>query len=101
MGYFKISSETQNSNWPSNKRFSNEIYNAPVPEDDFIQQRQRVNVMGAILNQIDNKNFMTTVAIVDKYGKYLESKEFTHQLPKDHFQRYEKDQADNREHEER
>ena len=32
--------------------------------------------MGAVLNMIDNKNFETTIALVDKYGKILESKEF-------------------------
>lgn len=34
-------------------------------EKDIIPQRERLVVMGAIHHQIDNGNFMTTIAVVN------------------------------------
>ena len=63
-GYFKI--ENQSFFGQENRRSS---------DKDIIPQRKRLNVMGAIHHQIDNRNFMTTIAIVDKYGQKKFNKE--------------------------
>jgi hypothetical protein len=34
--------------------------------------------MGAVLSAIDNKNFEIIIAIFDKYGKIIETKELIH-----------------------
>ena len=35
-------------------------------EEDIIQQRERLTVMGAILHPLDSRNFLATIAIVDQ-----------------------------------
>jgi len=33
------------------------------------------------LSQIDNRNFVTTIAVVDKYGELVEHRDFLHLIP--------------------
>jgi len=35
-------------------------------EEDIIQQRERLTVMGAILHPLDSRNFLATIGIVDQ-----------------------------------
>jgi len=37
--------------------------------------------MGAIMQPIDNKNYMTTIAVVDKFGELVAHKELLHLIP--------------------
>lgn len=37
--------------------------------------------MGAILHPIDNRNFMTTIAIVDYYGELVAHRDFLNLIP--------------------
>lgn len=37
--------------------------------------------MGAVLHPIDNRNFLTTVAVVDKFGELVAHKDFLYLLP--------------------
>jgi len=37
--------------------------------------------MGAIMHPIDNRNFLTTIAVVDQYGELVAHKDFLHLLP--------------------
>ena len=37
--------------------------------------------MGAVLRLLDNKTFVTTVAVVDKFGKYVTHKDFFDLIP--------------------
>lgn len=37
--------------------------------------------MGAIHHQIDNRNFMTTIAVVNQFGDLLHHKDFLHIIP--------------------
>ena len=68
MGFFSIGSE---NNLQGQKRLD-------AYEDDIIPQRERLTVMGAILHPIDNRNYMATVAIVDKFGDLQCHKDFLH-----------------------
>jgi hypothetical protein len=47
----------------------------------LIKDRERLNVLGAFMQQIDMHTFVTTVAIVDKYGELVAHKDFMHLLP--------------------
>lgn len=50
--------------------------------EDGIWQRDRLNVMSAILYPLDNKNcFATTLAIVNKNGELAYQKDLNHLLP--------------------
>ena len=68
MGFFSTGSE---NNLQGQKRLD-------AYEDDIIPQRERLTVMGAILHPIDNRNYMATVAIVDKFGDLQCHKDFLH-----------------------
>jgi transcriptional accessory protein Tex/SPT6 len=70
MGYFRVDGER-----PQHR---NEDRTADV---ELVEQRERPCVMGAILYPLDNKNFQTMVAIVNKDGELVYSKEFFHLLP--------------------
>jgi len=37
--------------------------------------------MGAIMHPIDNKNYMATIAVVDKFGELVHHKDFLHLIP--------------------
>ena len=37
--------------------------------------------MGVLMHQIDAKNYVVTVAVVDKYGELLENKDFIRLIP--------------------
>jgi hypothetical protein len=37
--------------------------------------------MGAVLRLVDNKTYVATVAVVDKYGKYITHKDFYDLIP--------------------
>ena len=50
-------------------------------DPEIIKDRIRLNVMGVILQQIDNNNSVVTVAIVDKYGELVAHKDFLHLMP--------------------
>ena len=56
-------------------------------EDDFIWQRERLCVMSAILNPIDDRNYKTTIAVVNKDGELKLTKDFFHMLPPRQFKR--------------
>ena len=51
------------------------------PSDDLIKERERLSVLGAVMHQIDQFNFVVTVAVVDRYGELVAHKEFMHLLP--------------------
>ena len=76
MGYFKIRDDEK-----PNANINNKLNNLNLIDDDFIQQRERLNVMGAILHPIDNRNFMTTIAIVDHYGELVAHRDFLNLIP--------------------
>lgn len=48
---------------------------------DVIKDRDRLNVVGAMMHQIDQNNFLTTVAVVNKYGDLVAHKDFKRLLP--------------------
>lgn len=50
-------------------------------EEDVVKERPRYNVMGVLLQQIDQNNFMVTVAVVDKFGELVAHKDLTHLMP--------------------
>lgn len=41
-----------------------------------IKDRERNVVMGVLMHQIDAKNYVATVAVVDEYGELVENKDF-------------------------
>lgn len=49
--------------------------------DEKIPQRERLTVMGAVMYPIDNRNYSTTIAIVDEFGELVEHKDFLHIIP--------------------
>lgn len=69
-GYFKC--QTENRQASQSRR---------AIEEDIIPQRERLNVMGAIFHQIDNRNYATTIAVVDQYGELVAHKDFLFLLP--------------------
>jgi len=71
MGYFR-SSETTESRVQDPRR---------AVDEDYIQQRERLNVMGAIMHPIDARNYLTTIAVVDQYGELVAHKDFLYILP--------------------
>lgn len=50
-------------------------------EDDLFKDRERLNVMGVIMHQIDNNTHIVSAAIVDHYGELVAHKDFMHLLP--------------------
>jgi transcription elongation factor SPT6 len=54
-GFFTLDNQRQNQD--NDRR-------RPI-EEDIIKQRERLTVMGAIMHPIDNRNFVTTIAVVD------------------------------------
>jgi len=48
----------------------------------IIPDRERLNVMGVILDKVDNRNSIVTIAIVDKYGELVANKDFMNLLVK-------------------
>ena len=50
-------------------------------DNDIIKDRERNVVMGAILHQIDANNQVVTVAVVDKYGELIQTRDFMRLLP--------------------
>ena len=42
----------------------------------MVKDRERNCVMGAIMHMIDNNNYVVTVAIVDKYGELVQTRDF-------------------------
>lgn len=54
----------------------------PGREDNqVVKDRERNCVMGAIMHMIDNNNYVVTVAIVDKYGELIQTRDFMRLLP--------------------
>lgn len=49
--------------------------------EDLIKERERINVAGAIMQQIDNFNYVVTVAVLDRYGELVAHKDFMHLIP--------------------
>jgi len=43
---------------------------------DLIKERERLNVMGVLMHQIDQNNYIVTVAVVDKYGELVAYRDF-------------------------
>ena len=50
-------------------------------DNDIIKDRERNVVMGAIMHQIDANNYVVTVAVVDKYGELMQTRDFMRLLP--------------------
>ena len=50
-------------------------------DGDVIKDRDRLNVVGAIMHQIDVNNYIVTVAVVNKYGDLVSHKDFKRLLP--------------------
>ena len=48
---------------------------------DIIPQRERLTVMGVIVHPINNRDFLTTVAVVDTHGELVAHKDFLHIRP--------------------
>lgn len=46
-----------------------------------VKDRERNCVMGAIMHQIDANNYVVTVAVVDKYGELMQTRDFMRLLP--------------------
>ena len=44
----------------------------------MIPDRERLNVLGAIMQRVDVNQFVITVAVVDKYGELVAHRDFTH-----------------------
>jgi transcriptional accessory protein Tex/SPT6 len=64
---------------------TNSLMDDDVPEparrakdQPLIPDRQRINVMSVVLDKIDVKNIVVTVAVVDHFGKLIDNKDFTH-----------------------
>jgi len=73
-GYFKKENENrilQNKSTGGSKKF----------EDDIIPQRERLNVLGAVMYPIDNRNYMTQIAVIDQYGELVNHMDFYHIIP--------------------
>jgi len=47
-------------------------------QEDVIPDRERLNVLGAIMQRVDVNQFVITVAVVDKYGELVAHRDFTH-----------------------
>jgi transcriptional accessory protein Tex/SPT6 len=47
-------------------------------ENDLIKERQRLSVLGAVMQQIDMYNFVVTIAVVDRFGELVAHKDFMH-----------------------
>jgi len=45
-------------------------------DNEIVKDRERICVMGAIMHQIDANNYVVTVAIVDKYGELVQTRDF-------------------------
>lgn len=69
-GYFKIQNEMKK-----------EVKKTRAIEEDLIPQKERLNVMGAIMYPIDNRNFQTTIAVVDQFGELIAHKDFLYIIP--------------------
>lgn len=50
-------------------------------DNQVVKDRERNCVMGAIMHMIDNNNYVVTVAIVDKYGELVQTRDFMRLLP--------------------
>ena len=50
-------------------------------DNEIIKDRERNCVMGAIMHQIDANNYVVTVAIVEKYGELVQTRDFMRLLP--------------------
>jgi len=50
-------------------------------DNEIVKDRERLVVMGAIMHQIDANNYVVTVAIVDKYGELVQTRDFMRLLP--------------------
>lgn len=50
-------------------------------DNEIVKDRERNVVMGAIMHQIDANNYVVTVAIVDKYGELVQTRDFMRLLP--------------------
>lgn len=74
MGYFKMLDDEY-------KRGGIDAPYGDSRDEEFIWQRERVTVMSAILNPIDDRNYKTTIAVVSKDGEHILTKEFLHLLP--------------------
>ena len=48
---------------------------------NVIKDRERNVVMGAIMHQIDANNYVVTVAVIDKYGELIQTRDFMRLLP--------------------
>lgn len=57
MGYFKIGGDGFQPNPNDNGQRADIVQDVHLIEDEFIPQRERLCVMGAILYPLDNKNF--------------------------------------------
>ena len=79
MGYFKIDNNKclHYNDHIYDKRNEIDYFN----EDEYIPQNQRITVMGAVLRLVDQKTFVTTVAVVNKFGKYITHKDFFDLIP--------------------
>tara|TARA_B110000285_G_scaffold231264_1_gene299583 strand:- start:271 stop:717 length:447 start_codon:yes stop_codon:yes gene_type:complete len=73
-GYFKIQNEQRQFSQKDGKK-------ARAVEEDLVQQRERLNVMGAIIYPLDSRNFQTTVAVVDQFGELIAHKDFLYIIP--------------------
>lgn len=79
MGYFKYREEKKQMQGSSRKQMGSAL--DQNYEEDVIPQRERLNVMGAIMHPIDNKNYMSTIAVVNKFGELVAHKDFLHLMP--------------------
>ena len=50
-------------------------------DNEIIKDRERNVIMGTIMHQIDSNNYVVTVAIVDKYGELVQTRDFMRLLP--------------------
>lgn len=58
-----------------------EVKRSRAIEEDPIPQRERLNVLGAVMYPIDGRNFQTTVAVVDQFGELVAHKDFLYLIP--------------------
>jgi len=72
MGYFKVNAD---------KEVQKPVLKGRQIEADIIPQRERLNVMGAIMHPIDQRNFMATIAVVNQFGQLVDHKDFLYLLP--------------------
>lgn len=49
--------------------------------EDLIKERERINVAGALMQQIDAFNYVVTVAVTDRFGELVAHKDFMHLMP--------------------